>query len=169
MIQGIIGGLAVAVVLVGGWLVAQPALPVPNLGALVGPEVFDHMQLRQSATIGGNVYASSSQGTVTYTTAGINNNVSLIQQTATAALTANLPASTSLTSFVPFPGDTKRIYLKNMSTAAITLRDGQGVLLKVASSTNDTRILATSTAELNFIRKSNTDIEVLMISTTPTP
>lgn len=163
-------------VILGGILIAAGALFVAPvfqddqpLAGEAGPLKTEHQQLRAGATVGGSVFASSSQGTVTYTNAAFNNNVSLIEQTATAALTANLPASTSLTSLVPYAGDTKTFYLKNLSTAAITLRNGNGVLLKVASSTNDTRVLATSTAQLNFVRKSNTDIEVLMISTTPTP
>lgn len=111
-------------------------------------------------TQGGGVLATTSAGTVTYTAANFAT-ASLIQHTASGALTATLPASSTLSSFVPNAGDTRTICI-NAITTKITLAGGTGTDLNTASSTKD--IIAGGLGCLTFVRKSNTDIEALFVT-----
>lgn len=135
---------------------------VEKLGAAAGPEVTEPTFFRGTVTPGGNVVATSSQGAATYTAANFLN-TSVIQHTATAALTATLPASSTLKAFVPLPGDTRVMYL-NPITTGITLAGGTGTEFNTASSTKF--CVVGSLCRLDFIRKTNTDIEVLFTSAT---
>lgn len=108
---------------------------------------------------GGNVFATTSQGATTYTAADIEV-ASLIRHTASAALTATLPASSTFSSaFIPTPGDRKDICLYAITTL-ITLADGTGTEINTASSTKN--VNAAGLGCMTFIRDSDTDIEVLL-------
>ncbi len=124
----------------------------------VAQDQYSEAFFHDTATVGGNILATSSIGAVTYTAASISK-VSLIQHTAASALTATLPASSTLTNFIKYPGDTKTIYIHAITTG-ITLAGATGVDLDTASSTKN--IVAGNVARLDFIRKSNSDIEVVM-------
>jgi len=161
----IISGVVLALVLafVG---VSQPSVnvdeivqEVKSLGA-AGPDFSFPALFRQGVVVGGNVFATTSAGTVTYTAASLKD-VTLIQHTATAAVTASLPASTTLSNIVQSPGDTKTIYLTPI-TSAVTLAGGTGTALNTASSSAVCRV--NGLCRMDFVRKSNTDIEVLLTS-----
>lgn len=159
--------VAALVVMVGGLQADVNALKSTShepqaYGALSGPDVYSPINFYQTATIGGNVFATSSQGTVTYTAASLLY-AQLIQHTATAAVTATLPASSTMTSFAPKAGDTREIFLAPI-TSMVTLAGGTGTDLNTSSSTK--ACLAGSICQLQFVRKSNTDFEVLMTSST---
>lgn len=130
----------------------------PQPGAVAGPNHYDPEFFYQPVTMGGNVLATSSAGAVTYTQANLRN-TSLIMHTATGALTATLPASSTLSDFIPRAGD-RRVICINAITTKITLAGGTGTDLNTASSTKD--IIADGLGCLDFVRKSNTDIEVLL-------
>lgn len=132
--------------------------PQPQFGAQSGPESFQKMFFRDNAVIGGNVLATSSQGTATYTSADITNS-KVITHTATAALTVTLPASSTLTNFVPNVGDTAEVFI-NPVTTLITFAGGTGTELNTASSTKN--VNAGGLGVFKFVRKANTDIEVFM-------
>jgi hypothetical protein len=118
-------------------------------------------------TQGGGVLATTSIGAGTLTAANIATN-NVIQQTNTGAITLTLPASSTLTSFIPTAGQVRSLFIANLGTAAVTLAGGTGTSIKVASSTS--LIGATGlkviqiggTGRLDFFRKSNTDIEVIL-------
>ena len=109
-------------------------------------------------TQGGGVTATTSIGAVTYTASQFDTE-STIEHTAASAVTATLPASSTLSTFVPLPGQSRTIFIKNISAGIITLSGGSGTLLRSASSTS--RILTTGVGRLDFVRKNDTDIEVL--------
>jgi len=106
-----------------------------------------------------NTFATTSVGAGTLT-AGSIANVTSILSTNSGALTLTMPASTTLRAFIPKAGDAKRVILVNQGTALLTLAGGTGTLLQTASSTKTVNI--GGSALLNFVRKSNSDIIVLM-------
>lgn len=128
-----------------------------NVAASSGPDFYNPVYLAQTATVGGGVFATTSQGTATYTTANLAN-TSVIQHTASGALVVTLPASSTV-SFVQRAGDTRTIYL-NPITTSISLLGGTGTDLNVASSS--VTCLVGRLCRLDFVRKTNTDIEVVM-------
>lgn len=136
--------------------------PGESFGAFPGGEIQVPVAFRDTVSLGGNVFATTSQGAVTYT-AGAVSKFSLIQHTAAAALTATLPASSTLTGFIPKAGDTQTVYLAPITTG-ITLAAGTGTDLNTASSTKF--CVVNSICELTFVRKSNSDIEVFLRSST---
>lgn len=127
-----------------------------TVGATAGNDFYSPVWFAQTATVGGNVFATSSVGAVTYTAATIQN-ASLIQHTAASALTATLPASSTLGAFVPKAGDSRTIFV-NPITTLITFAGGTGTDLHTSSSTKNCN--AGAMCRLDFVRKSNSDIEV---------
>lgn len=153
----VIGGLAVLALAVG--VVGVNKQPEMTLGAFSGPEIYDTIFFKNNVVVGGDNFATTSQGAATYTAATIKN-ARVITHTAGAALTATLPASTTLTDFIPRSGDTATKYLLPVTTG-ITLEGGTGTDLNTASSTKF--CVAGQVCELTFVRKSNSDIEVLLV------
>lgn len=112
----------------------------------------------ETFTQGGGIFATSSQGSVTYPASAFDVE-NVIEHTTTAAVTATLPASTTLSSFVPNSGDVREVIIKNIGTTRLTLVGATGTLLKVASSTDGLFMDSGDWGVLKFFRKSNTDIE----------
>lgn len=123
-----------------------------------GTEEFFTKYFREDAILGGFNFATSSQGAATYTAATFKPSKT-ITHTATGALTATLPASSTVPDFIPRTGDTATKFLLPV-TNGITLAGGTGMDLNTASSTKF--CVAGQVCRLDFVRKSNTDIEVLM-------
>lgn len=76
-------------------------------------------------------------------------------------VTLTLPASSTLDTFIPNAGDRVSIAIVNATTTTgidITLAGGSGTLLRSATTTKT--ILSNSIGILDFVRKSNTDVEV---------
>lgn len=103
--------------------------------------------------------ATSSIGTATYTAANITG-INSILHTAASALTATLPASSTLTSLVPTTGDRETIVLHSVGAGTITLAGGSGTTLTSASSTK--AIPGGGSTILEFVRRADTDIAVYM-------
>lgn len=156
MFNAIIGALVTAVLVVGGIAYFEE----PSFGAQSGPEHHEPQVFLQPVTLGGNVFATSSVGAATYTAASLQN-ITLIQHTAASALTVTLPASTTMGAFLPKAGDTRTIYITPITTG-ITLAGGVGTELQTASSTATKFVNAGNLGRLDFVRKSDTDIEVLL-------
>ena len=140
--------------------VVVESAPVTYAG-LPGNEALVPFYFRDTVTLGGSVLATTSQGTVTYTAANITK-YNTITHTASAAATVTLPASSTLTAFVPKAGDTATRFI-NPVTTSVTVAAGTGTELNTASSTKV--CLVNTTCRLDFVRKANSDIEVLL--TTP--
>jgi len=115
-------------------------------------------------TQGGGTVATTSNGAGTLTAANLDTGV--IEHTNTAVTTLTLPASTTLTSFVPTSGQCRQVVFLNLGTSVDTLAGGSGTLLAVASTTSTGAALKTVNASgistLVFCRKANTDVQVLM-------
>lgn len=127
------------------------------LGAISSPQVFDRMYFYNNYEVGGGNLATSSAGAATYTAAQVFNN-KLITHTASGALTATLPASTTISQIVG-AGMSYTLFLTPITTG-ITVAGGTGTELNAASTS--AKCLVGSLCRLDFIRKSNTDIEVLL-------
>lgn len=125
------------------------------LSGAAGPNVSFHTFFGDDATIGGNRFATTSQGSVTYTAASIVNS-KLIEHNAEAATTATLPTNALLSSagFLPTVGDTRQIFI-HASTTLITLAGSTGVTLSSASTSKN--ISANSTGILTCIRLGATE------------
>lgn len=107
-------------------------------------------------TQGGGLFATTSTGASTLDISSIAS-ANLIQRSG-VALTLTLPASSTMTSFVPTVGQTRTIFIANIGTGAVTLAGGSGTLLQSASTT---AIGIGGTGRIDFIRKSNTDVIAL--------
>lgn len=112
----------------------------------------------------GSVLSTTTMGTATT----FNENDFLYYNfiSATANVTADhtfkFPASSTLTSFLPNAGDSKRIFLRNVTTTVGTdylFSSNVGVFLEYSSTTPRT-IFASSTAILDFTRQVNSDVTV---------
>lgn len=106
-----------------------------------------------------SVFSTTSQGSVTYTAASITD-ISTVLHTTEDVTTGTLPASTTLSGFIPSTGDRRSIVLVNVGTASLTLAGGTGTLLTSASSTKV--VVPGGATLLEFVRKADTDIAVFM-------
>lgn len=140
-----------------GFVALSPSSEV-RVGANAGPDFYERAYFLNDATLGGTNFATSSVGAGTYTAASIINNKT-ITHTAASALTATLPASSTLQTLVPRVGDTATRYILPVTTG-FTLAGGTGTDLNTASSTKF--CVAGQVCRLDFVRKSNSDIEVLL-------
>jgi hypothetical protein len=82
--------------------------------------------------------------------------------------TFTLPASSTLTTFIPNAGDRRVIYVKLASTTAASttasiFATGAGIDIEAASSTG-AKVFARNTAKLEFIRDVSTDITLIVTS-----
>lgn len=154
-LQNLFIGLVAFVALGLGFVNYQQ--PESTLSAVVGPEVLDRFVFRDGIVVGGTNTATSSAGAATYSAAQVFTSQT-ITHTAASALTATFPASSTV-SFIPRTGDTKTLFILPVTTG-ITFAGGTGLDLNTASSTKF--CVAGSVCRFDFVRKSNTDIEVLM-------
>lgn len=150
-------GLVAVVALVLGFTAHNraPQEIQPPFGSVTGPNVGFEMFFMNNITVGGTDFATSSQGSVTYTAASVANS-RVIEHIATAATTATLPTNAALSAagFLPNVGDTKTVFI-HASTTAITLAGNTGLTLFTASSTKN--IAAGSVGELRFVRLGATE------------
>ena len=153
--------IVVAIIAIGGYVfprVTELVVErVVELGAFAGPDIYDTIRLHEGVEVGGGNFATSSIGAVTYTAGQVFNN-KLITHTAASALTATLPASSTI-SQIAQPSMTHTVFITPVTTG-ITFAGGAGTELNTASSTKF--CVAGSLCRLDFVRKANTDIEVLL-------
>ena len=118
-------------------------------------------------TQGGGIYASSTANAAETLPASYFDTENVLDYTVNGANnTLTLPASSTLTAFIPTAGQTRELLIRNATTTAnvnITISAGAG--MNLASSTQATIVGNTSGASyglLKFIRKANTNIDVIM-------
>lgn len=132
-----------------------------TFAAAAGPEHSVHQFFNEAATIGGHRSTSTDDTTATFLANDLRN-VSLITFTPNVTgITATLPASSTLQSFVPKVGDTRVVTLCNgtsTATTAFTLASGTGVNLHQATST--LAIISGECAQMTFTRAADRDIEL---------
>lgn len=81
-----------------------------------------------------------------------------------SGMTYTLPNSSTLTTFLPSAGDRKRIMIRNTTTTAavkVNLLAAPGMFIEYASGTR--AIMNSSTVAAEFIRRSNTDVSVMVV------
>ena len=118
-------------------------------------------------TQGGGIYASSTANAAETLPASYFDTENVLDYTVNGANnTLTLPATSTLTAFIPTAGQTRELLIRNATTTAnvnITIAAGAG--MNLASSTQATIVGNTSGASyglLKFIRKANTNIDVIM-------
>lgn len=128
---------------------------------------FSGLETTNAGTL--NSYTNSTSTTATTYTllqSDIANYDSVLMTPNTGALTLTLPATSTITTFIPTAGDMVRQCWSNAtSTAAatITFAAGTGIDIATSSSTpTDLTFSANNAACLEYVRKKNTDIHVLM-------
>ena len=184
----IIGGAVVAVLLViGGWFAHGNHTSV-LVGGAAGqgePAGFDNVSLTGGLKVGvavGDVSVPSYGIGSSYTTSiDVNGGYELLNATGTAyqlaasdmihtvigfiattSTTVTLPATSTLTAFLPNVGDSMQMFFVNASSTGgtITLAGNTGVTLQVATSSK--AIIASAVSILYFIRTATGSINVLM-------
>lgn len=126
--------LAVAVAALATAVFYNPTVIHPVVGA-AGQDFSNRVFFHDNAIIGGNDYATSSQGAATYTGTAFAN-AKVIEQQAPGALTVTLPTNAQLSSigYLQYAGDTDTKFL-HASTTLVTLVGNTGVTLSAASTT----------------------------------
>lgn len=117
-------------------------------------------------TQGGGINATTTNGNTVLTASDFDTENVISMTPIVASMTATLPASSTLSSFLPTAGQSRTVFLRNASTTAgitITVAGGSGTLLRVASTTSAAAtpkvIPASGTGKIDFFRKTDTDIE----------
>lgn len=151
----------VALVVAGGYIALHPAAPATvstGYGATVGTTHIESLNISKGPFSLSFPNATTTGTTVTLQQSDIQPYNSLLA-TPSGAATYTLPASTTLSLLAPKVGDVfQLIVVNNSASNAITIAGGTGTLLKKASTT--AAIAAGSVGELEFVRKSNTDLDV---------
>lgn len=159
--------IVVAIIAVGGYFTPQGKTIVKevvkesNLGALVGPELYDHITFNQTLTRGGDVTATSSTAsTYTLTSSELRRETNYISWTPNVNTTLTTMASTS----APFSdlgtGETREVILYNASTTAastITFAAGTGVDLQEDEG-GSVIVNGLETARITYGKKSDNDV-----------
>ena len=153
-----LAGLAL-ILSVAGFFQKGPT--VQEFGATPGPDSYVHSFFHNAVTNGGR-FATSTNDTTATSLASDFRDVSRYDFTPNVAgITLTLPATSTMTDFIPKAGMTRQVFLCNAtSTAAtpFTLAFGSGMNAVLATST-----LAIGTdycADITFSRQSDSDIDV---------
>lgn len=155
---GIVVGLVAVLGLALG-IVSFVKSPVSTpVGAVSQPDFYNEIGAYSGVKFS-STFATTSTGAGTLTYGNISQKTTILSTNA-GALTLTLPASTTLTSFIPKAGDRVSYVLVNQGTAVLTLAGGTGTILGTASSTKNVAI--GGSAILDFVRKTNSDIVVHM-------
>ncbi len=140
-----------------------------RLGAMPSPDVYQRMNFHAGYQSGSELTATSSTA-ATYTLAvgDLREDTTYIEWTVNVITTVTTMASSSLAMDalnIPFTGDTREFIIYNATTTAAgtwTLAAGNGVDLQKNEDTADLAINGLDSAKLTFIRKSDTDVMLLM-------
>lgn len=164
----VIGVLATLTIVFGILLFSKPSptLP-PPLG--LGTDHYYQESFLAGLVEGGGIRATSTVNNAETLLASDFDVENVIDYTLNVqAATLTLPASTTLTSFLPKSGDTRTILIRNATTTAtnLTIAGATGVLLKKATTTaiiyGDTD--GANYGTIKFTRKANRDIEAIFDS-----
>lgn len=159
----IIAGIAVVALILAGVALAKPAQVKEVVKELQGAsDSFSFpMRFDSTVTVGGKVFSTSSVAAATFTAANLRE-TTFVSNTGATIVSMTLPASSTFSNnFIPRPGDARTIYLQP-TTAQITLVGATGTDLNSASSSKICSV--GGLCRLDFVRKANTDIEVLLTS-----
>lgn len=116
-------------------------------------------------TTGGTVYSTTTGSAATLREQDLlNNAVISVVAGNTTGVTLTLPATSTLTRYIPRAGRTATIYIQNDSTAATTttIAAGTGITIDNASST--LAVAQGSSVGITFIRQANGDVRAFLTS-----
>ena len=149
----------------------QPSVVVDNgmLGAMPGPDVYQHMNFHDGCQSGGTRLATSTTA-ATYTLAVGDIKEHTVYWDINVGLdtTITTMASSSLAMDamnIPFAGDSRVLYVYSATTTTattLTLAAGTGIDLQKNEDTADLAINGLDIARLTFIRKADTDVMLIM-------
>jgi len=136
------------------------------VGAIPGPDIYDHLTFHQGFTKGGTqVATSSTASSYTLTTKEIRKEVSYLSWTVNVNTTLTTMASTSAPLSDLKTGESFSLYFHNASTTAAataTFAAGTGVDLQKNEDTADLAVNGLDVVKLTFIKKANTDVILTM-------
>ena len=164
----LLAALVLAVVGLGYLFFSQDRVIVYNdesgeaVGAIPGPDVFEHMFFNGNFTVGGGLRATSTDDTsATLTAADFDMETSINFNPSVPSITATFPASSTLVNFLPKAGQVRDLLFCNATTTAgtgVTLAFGTGMDSHLATST-----LVVDTGDCAFLvfrRQADTDFDV---------
>jgi hypothetical protein len=132
--------LLLVIILGGAYFLLNKPTEAPPLGATPGNDFFGQVNFLGGVLNSGSV-ATTSQGSVTVTAAEIKQwaNASAVSYSPglVAGATLTFPASSTLSSFLPKPGDSAKFCVRNATSTTnvpVTFAGGSGTNLLVASS-----------------------------------
>jgi hypothetical protein len=144
-----------------------------GVGAAPGPEVYNSTYFRAGAIDGGRVVSTTTTGAVTIPGKDLVSRSGeytrqLVVTPTGASANVTLPATSTITNFIPNSGDCYVMKYENAATAATntTIAAGTGMDLQEPDGQNVV-IGQNNFANLEFCRKSNTDMVVTVDETIP--
>lgn len=169
--------LAVGVFVLAGVFVTKDTTVILNtsngekveLSAFPGPDIYADIAIHGKLstdnvfTQGGKTYASSTSNATETALESYFDDENVLAYTPNVTNTLTLPASTTITDWIPNDGDVRVTYIQNASSTAgavLTLAAGTGIDIQEPTGAALT-IEGLDWARLTWIRKSNTDILVI--------
>lgn len=135
---------------------------IEKFGAIPGPDVYFPVFFHDGLIDGGGVRATSTNDiTATLLAADFDKEKMIVFTPNVTGITLTLPASSTMTSFLPNAGENREIILCNGTTtsgASFTLAEGTGINLHQA--TSSLAIQDGDCAMLNFTKASDKDFEL---------
>lgn len=153
--------VVVAIIAVVGVFTPAGKSVVEQVGAVVGPDVYNHMTFHQSFTKGGTqVATTSTAATYTLTTDELRQEVSYISWTPGVSTTLTTMASTSNPLSLLKTGESMEVYFYNASsTAAATVTFAAGTGVDLQEDEGETVVVnGLEMARLTFVKKADTDV-----------
>lgn len=148
---------------IGGLFLTRSEQPSNSFAAVSGPDNYNHLNFYLNHTDGG-ITSTSTSATSQTLAPKLLQDITLLSFTPNVpSVTLTLPATSTLSSFIPKTGDTQTVNICNATTTAatpFTLAVGAGMIASNATST-----LAIGTgkcATVTFVRKPNTDMYALI-------
>jgi hypothetical protein len=165
--------IAVGALMYFGNTVANVAPQVINYGAQSGTDPGFFTTFHGGMADGGDVYATSTGSNSTLLAAVLTRGYKQIDMTlTTSAGTLTMPASSTLAGWLPFPGDSRTIFVRNATTSsaiALTVAAGTGLTFKNTASS--TAVISGDTdggngAYMTFKREANKNFTVVISKVT---
>ena len=132
-----------------------------SVGSGSGQEHYNHESFLAAITRGGRFATSTDDTTATALGSDFKDIARYDFTPNVGSITLTLPATSTMSDFVPRVGDTRDVFLCNATTTAatpFTLAAGTG--MNLVQSTSTLAINTTYCATLTFSRKANSDIDV---------
>lgn len=132
--------IALASMIITGIVILRPVnvkVDMPNVGAMVGPDVYNAIKIHGAFNWGGNVLATTTTGTgFTLNGSDMANYGMIDNMTNTGNFTYTLPATSTMISLLPELGSSRKWVFHNATSSTITLTIATGAGMDLVSLTN---------------------------------